>query len=174
MYLRRLHTPIGELRLVASDTSLVAVLWPSERDGRVRFDTEPVRADDHAILERAAAQLNEYFAGERRSFDLPLDLRGTEFQRQAWRALADIPFGETASYKQQAQRIGRPKAMRAIGAANGRNPLSIVLPCHRVVGANGALTGFAGGLETKRFLLEFEAGKLVNDGVLAEKVTHAS
>jgi len=103
--------------------------------------------------------LGEYFAGERHSFDLPLDLRGTEFQQDAWQALADIPFGETVSYSEQAQQIGRPKAVRAIGAANGRNPLSIVLPCHRVVGANGALTGFADGVETKRFLLEFEADR---------------
>jgi len=158
MYLRRLETPIGELRLVASDNGLVAVLWPNEPAGRVRFEDKLVDTASHPVLDDCAAQLGEYFAGERTSFDLPLDLRGTEFQQAAWQALADIPFGETVSYSEQATRIGRPKAVRAIGAANGRNPLSIVLPCHRVVGANGALTGFAGGVETKRFLLEFEAG----------------
>ena len=160
MYLRRLETPIGELRLIASDEGLVAVLWPNETPNRVRLESEPIETAAHPILDDCAAQLGEYFAGERRSFELPLDLRGgTEFQQAAWQALADIPFGETVSYSQQAQRIGRPKAVRAIGAANGRNPLSIVLPCHRVVGANGALTGFAGGVETKRFLLELEAGQ---------------
>jgi methylated-DNA-[protein]-cysteine S-methyltransferase len=108
------------------------------------------------VLEEACCQLDDYFAGRRTSFDLPLDLQGTPFQQDAWRALAEIPFGETRTYAQQAGRLGRPSASRAVGAANGRNPLSIVLPCHRVVGSDGSLTGFAGGLETKRWLLEHE------------------
>lgn len=154
---RHHNSPIGPLTLVASDAGLVAVLWPEEPEGRVTFGATIVEQDDHPILTAAADQLDEYFAGDRRDFDLPLDMRGTEFQVEAWQALTTIPFGETASYSQQAARIGRPKAVRAIGAANGRNPLSIVVPCHRVVGANGSLTGFAGGLDAKRFLLDHES-----------------
>jgi len=108
------------------------------------------------VLEAAAEQLREYFAGERTSFDLPLALDGTPFQQEAWRALADIPYGETVSYGEQARRLGRPDAVRAVGAANGANPIAIVLPCHRVIGADGSLTGFGGGLETKRRLLDLE------------------
>jgi methylated-DNA-[protein]-cysteine S-methyltransferase len=150
-------SPVGPLTLVAHDTALVAVLWPDERVGRVRFSTEPV-ADDgaHPIIAEAVRQLDEYFAGERRSFDLELDPSGTEFQREVWWALAEIPFGETSTYAKQAVAIGRPRAVRAVGSANGRNPLSIVLPCHRIVAADGRLAGFAGGLETKQWLLDHE------------------
>lgn len=156
---RRPHdSPIGTLQLVAAPDSLVAVLWPDEAPGRVRFGSEPVPDDGtHAVLARAASQLDEYFAGARQTFDLPLGPRGTEFQRLVWWALAEIPFGETSTYGRQAAVIGRPKAVRAVGSANGRNPLSIVLPCHRIVGADGSLTGFAGGIETKRWLLDHEA-----------------
>ena len=161
MTLHRLtiDSPVGPLRLIATESHLVAVLWPDDAEGRVRFVTDPVdvAAADHPILAAAADQLDEYFAGDRRSFDLPLDLRGTEFQQQVWRALAEIPFGETSTYGKQAAAIGRPRAIRAVGSANGRNPLSIVLPCHRIVGADGKLTGFAGGLDTKRWLLDHEA-----------------
>ena len=108
------------------------------------------------ILCEAATQLGQYFAKERTDFDLPLDLQGTDFQQEAWKALARIPYGETWTYKQQAELLGRPKAVRAVGAANGKNPVSIVLPCHRVIGSNGTLTGFAGGLDTKKQLLLFE------------------
>ena len=111
---------------------------------------------DHPVLARAAAQLAEYFRGDRTSFDVPLDLRGTEFQVAAWRALDDIPYGTTRSYGEQAALIGRPTAVRAIGQANGRNPVPIVLPCHRVIGANGSLVGFGGGLDTKTLLLQHE------------------
>ena len=104
----------------------------------------------------ASKQLQEYFAGDRRDFTIPLDLEGTDFQRAAWLALADVPYGETASYGEQAERIGRPRASRAVGAANGKNPVPIVLPCHRIVGADGSLTGFAGGLEMKERLLAHE------------------
>ena len=150
-------SPVGPLGLVADEASLVAVLWPTEAEGRVRLAEEPAPAGDHPVLVKTAAQLDEYFAGTRRHFDLPLGPLGTEFQRQVWWSLAEIPFGETSTYGKQAAAIGRPSAVRAVGAANGRNPLSIVLPCHRIVGADGKLTGFAGGLETKRWLLDHEA-----------------
>lgn len=156
LHARKIDSPVGKLTLVADSDALVAVLWPEERDGRVRLESGPVQAQSHHVLERAEVQLGEYFKGHRRTFDLPLAPKGTDFQRQVWWSLADIPFGETASYAKQAAAVGRPRAMRAVGAANGRNPLSIVLPCHRVVGADGSLTGFAGGIETKRWLLDHE------------------
>lgn len=149
-------SPVGTLRLVASDTGLVAILWPNERPGRVPLGPT-VEEAGHPILARAAMQVDGYFAGTLRAFDVPLDLRGTDFQRSVWQALLTIPFGETRSYAQIADQIGRPTASRAVGAANGRNPVSIIAPCHRVIGANGALTGFAGGLEAKRLLLDLEA-----------------
>lgn len=152
-----MDSPVGELGLVATSTTLVAVLWPEERDGRVRFAVDPTDGSND-ILSRAADQLGEYFDGGRRVFDLLLELRGTEFQQEVWQSLADIPYGETSTYGKQAAAIGRPRAIRAVGSANGRNPLSIVLPCHRIVGADGNLTGFAGGLDTKRWLLDHESG----------------
>ena len=144
------ETPVGVLRLVAGDAGLRGVLWPRE--------SPPPNAapGDHPVLAAAEQQLHEYFAGARRTFDLPLDLVGTPFQRRAWLALATIPFATTISYGEQARRLGVPRAARAVGAANGRNPLSIVLPCHRVVGASGALTGYGGGLDAKRYLLDHE------------------
>lgn len=155
---RTFASPVGELGLVASDTGLVAVLWEDDDPKRVRLAERAARPD-HPVLEETARQLDGYFAGERRAFDLPLDFRGTDFQRAVWGALLAIPFGETRSYAQVARAIGRPTASRAVGAANGRNPISIIAPCHRVVGANGALTGFAGGLEAKRYLLDMERGR---------------
>ena len=151
-----LDSPVGELTLVATDIGLRAVLWPNDEPKRVRLPFPIIEASGNAILRRTADQLREYFAGERTAFDLPLDLHGTEFQQLAWRSLASIPYGQTSTYGEQANRIGRPKAVRAIGAANSRNPVSIVLPCHRVVGADGSLTGFTGGLDAKRRLLEIE------------------
>lgn len=156
---RPTNTPVGELRLVASAEGLCAVLWPDDTAKRVPVAAElevAERARDVPILNDAADQLAEYFAGTRQAFTIPLDLRGTAFQQAAWRALADIPYGETRTYAEQAKAINRPKAVRAIGAANGRNPLSILLPCHRVLGSDGSLTGFAAGLEAKRFLLKHE------------------
>jgi methylated-DNA-[protein]-cysteine S-methyltransferase len=149
-------SPVGELTLVASDLGLRSVTWPNERPGRVAPAPGPVSNHSHPVLEIAQRQLSEYFAGERTEFDVPLDLVGTPFQRAAWLSLATIPYGETVSYGEQARRLGRPKAARAVGAANGRNPISIILPCHRVVASSGALTGFAGGLDVKRMLLEHE------------------
>jgi methylated-DNA-[protein]-cysteine S-methyltransferase len=141
-------SPIGWLTLVASERGLSAVLWGS--DSRRR-------RPDNPLLEASAVQLEEYFAGTRRVFDLALDLRGTPFQVRAWSALAGIPYGTTVSYGEQARRLGVPRAVRAVGAANGRNPLPIVLPCHRVIGASGALTGYGGGLDMKRWLLAHES-----------------
>ncbi len=152
-----LPSPVGDLTLVASDAGLVAILWPDDDPRMVRIGDVADRGD-HPVLLEAASQLAAYFSGERRDFDLPLDMRGTEFQRMVWAALLDIPYGETRSYGDIARTIGQPTASRAVGAANGRNPLSIVAPCHRVVGGSGALTGFAGGIETKRWLLNFERG----------------
>jgi methylated-DNA-[protein]-cysteine S-methyltransferase len=139
------------LTLVGSDGGIRAILW----DGESAADS--IAADDGVgVLADATAQLDAYFAGDRIAFDLPLDLVGTPFQLQAWQALAELPYGTTVTYGEQARRLGRPNAFRAVGAANGRNPVPIVLPCHRVVGADGSLTGFGGGLDTKRWLLDHE------------------
>jgi methylated-DNA-[protein]-cysteine S-methyltransferase len=155
-YLSKDHdSPVGKLRLVASDAGLAAILWENDNPTRVRLG-EPIARDDHPVLLEAERQLREYFDGRRTKFDLQLDFSGTEFQKRVWSALLTIPYGETRSYAQIARQIGRPEAVRAVGAANGKNPLSIVAPCHRVIGSSGALTGFAGGLETKAFLLEHE------------------
>lgn len=148
-------SPLGTLTLVADDAGLVALLWPDDAPARVPLPVQEENAA-HPVLAAAASQLTEYFAGTRTAFDLPLAPRGTAFQCTVWSALGEIPFGETRSYAEVARAIDRPAAVRAVGAANGRNPLSIVLPCHRVVGSGGALTGFAGGLAAKRWLLAHE------------------
>ena len=153
---KQLDSPIGRLRLVATDQGLSHLLFDQQVGEDLESDGDAVEADDHPVLAAATAQLAEYFAGRRQEFDIPLDLTGTEFQRAAWSALASVPFGETRSYRQQAEAIGRPKAVRAIGAANGRNPVPIVLPCHRIVGSDGSLTGYGGGLPIKEFLLNHE------------------
>ena len=150
-----IDSPIGPLGLVATDEGLRAVSWRGDETS-VKLPDDMVEDPDHPILRQAAHQLGEYFDGNRTSFDMPLDLRGTPFQEAAWRALGDIPYGSTRSYGEQAALIGRPKAVRAIGQANGRNPVPIVLPCHRVIGADGSLTGFGGGLDLKTQLLQHE------------------
>ncbi len=162
---RSYDSPVGTLTLVASENGVRAILWDADRPERAGLDGELVASGDpdapqdaEDALDAAEDQLGEYFGGDRRTFDLPLDLVGTEFQVAAWKALATIPYGETRTYTEQAISIGRPTAVRAIGAANGRNPLSIVLPCHRVVGADGSMTGFAGGVDVKRRLLDLEQG----------------
>ncbi|QCO68164.1 methylated-DNA--[protein]-cysteine S-methyltransferase [Luteimonas yindakuii] len=147
-------SPVGLLLLAASDAGLHAIGFPENRHP-VRMGVD-WREGTHPLIEEARRQLAAYFAGERRYFDLPLAPHGTPFQRSVWQALADIPYGVTASYAELATRVGRPGAARAVGAANGRNPLPIVLPCHRVIGAGGDLTGFGGGLPTKRYLLALE------------------
>ncbi len=151
MNYRYLDTPIGRLRLVSTGSRLAAIEF-EQHHSEPGADTQTT----DAVLELAVAQLLEYFAGRRRQFELPLAAAGTAFQRQVWGALAAIPWGELRSYADIARAIERPRAVRAVGAANGRNPLPIVVPCHRVVGSNGSLTGFAGGLGIKRQLLELE------------------
>jgi methylated-DNA-[protein]-cysteine S-methyltransferase len=153
-------TPVGRLTLIASDRGLAAILWENDDPQRVRLG--PLAENkSHPVLLEAERQLRDYFAGRLRKFSVPLDPVGTDFQREVWRALATIPFGETRSYAEIARQIDRPKAVRAVGAANGKNPLSILVPCHRVIGANGKLTGFAGGLETKAALLKLESDQMV-------------
>jgi methylated-DNA-[protein]-cysteine S-methyltransferase len=154
-FYKTIDSPVGRLKLVANADGLAAVLWPDDDPRRVPLASLE-EAPAHPTLVAAERQLQDYFAGRREKFSLRLAFRGTAFQRKVWTALTAIPFGETRSYAQIARQIGRPKAVRAVGAANGRNPLSIVAPCHRVVGADGRLTGFAGGLKTKAFLLRLE------------------
>jgi methylated-DNA-[protein]-cysteine S-methyltransferase len=146
---RRVPSPLGDLQLYSDGSHVVKIGFPGEA-------LEAAREGNDPVLEACAGQLAEYFRGDRRRFDLPLAPRGTDFQREVWRALADIPYGETRSYSEIARAIGRPRAVRAVGAANGRNPLPIVVPCHRVIGSDGSLTGFAGGLSAKTCLLELE------------------
>ena len=152
-------SPVGILTLVARGDALVAILWENDRPGRVRLGPT-VEAPDHPVLRETGRQLAAYFAGSLRAFSLPLAFEGTPFQQSVWRALLTIPYGETRSYAEVARQIGQPTAMRAVGAANGRNPISIVAPCHRVIGSGGALTGFAGGLAAKDHLLSLERGDL--------------
>ena len=154
MYYCYLDTPIGELLLAGEDGALSLVGFPK---GSMRRDPEADWIYNEKPLAEARRQLKEYFAGERKTFDLPLQLGGTEFQVSVLEALQKIPYGETVSYGEIAKRIGRPKAMRAVGAANGRNPIPIVVPCHRVIGSSGDLTGFGGGIDTKEALLRLEA-----------------
>ncbi len=157
LYTTKHKTPVGELTLIASDRGLRAILWPNSSFAGAGIATRPGPNSEHPILRRALNQLDEYFAGSRTRFDVPLDLEGTRFQLAAWRSLANIPFGATTTYGQQAAALGIPTAARAVGMANGANPVCIVLPCHRVIGANGSLTGFGGGLHVKRWLLDHEA-----------------
>lgn len=157
---RILPSPVGELTLVAGVAGLRSLTWPAEPGGHAPAEGPPIEDDPveiRLVLDRVAAQVEEYFAGERTVFDVPLDPIGTEFQLRAWSALRSIPYGETRSYGEQARVIGSPNAVRAVGAANGRNPISIIVPCHRVIGADGSLTGFGGGLAAKRYLLDLEA-----------------
>ena len=151
-----LDTPVGRLRLVATDAALCGVYFPDHRHVPAPATLGEPRTTP--LLDEAARQLAEYFAGARTRFELPVETTaGTPFQRAVWRALADIPFAARRSYADLARAVGDPRACRAVGAANGRNPLSIIVPCHRVVGSDGSLTGYAGGDRTKRWLLEHEA-----------------
>ncbi len=152
---KTMKSPVGELKLIASDKGLVAILWENDKPNRVRLG-ELEENERHPVLLKTEQQLNEYFAGKRAKFSVALDMRGTRFQNDVWNALLAIPFGETRTYGQLAKQLGRPQASRAVGAANGRNPVSIIVPCHRVIGSTGKLTGFAGGLDTKAHLLNLE------------------
>jgi methylated-DNA-[protein]-cysteine S-methyltransferase len=151
-----IDSPIGKLKLIASNAGLVAILWENDNPRRVRL-VELTEQANHPMLLRAEKELTEYFDGKRDAFTVPLDMRGTPFQKQVWEALLAIPFGETRTYGQLANQLGNPNATRAVGAANGRNPLAIFVPCHRVIGYSGKLTGFAGGLDAKAHLLRLEA-----------------
>ncbi|WP_371857199.1 methylated-DNA--[protein]-cysteine S-methyltransferase [Duganella callida] len=161
-------SPVGKLQLVAKGDALAAILWEVDRPNRVKLESK-VENKHSAVLRTVAQQLSEYFAGKRDRFDVKLDFKGTAFQKKVWAALLTIPFGETRSYGQIAEQIGHPSAVRAVGAANGRNPISIIAPCHRVIGATGALTGFAGGMRAKQVLLTVE-GCLIEGGKAVEKM----
>lgn len=155
-----IDSPVGKLTVVTSALGIRAVLWPLDGPDHVRVDDveETATIDERdAVLAAAIEQLDEYFRGDRTEFELPLDAHGTDFQIAAWRVLQTISFGTTISYGEQADRMGDKRKARAVGAANGRNPISIIVPCHRVVGSTGALTGFAGGMDAKRWLLEHES-----------------
>jgi methylated-DNA-[protein]-cysteine S-methyltransferase len=155
-YYKTFESPVGVLTLVASDKGLSAILWENDDPKRVPL-ASLVEDKEHPVLLETERQLKGYFAGTLREFSVKLDFPGgTDFQKKVWQALITIPNGETRSYAEIARQIGHPKAVRAVGAANGRNPVSIIAPCHRVIGANGKLTGFAGGLEAKAFLLSLE------------------
>ena len=157
-YYTSMDSPVGELFLLGNDRGLCAIHWDKE-SSVVDIDQyeHVVRKDRHPILARARKQLQEYFAGKRTEFDVPLDLHGTPFQLEVWAKLLEIPYGETACYEEQARKIGDINKVRAVGGANGKNPVSIIVPCHRVIGKNGSLTGFGGGLDRKKLLLELES-----------------
>lgn len=148
--------PFGELTVVASDAGVRYVMFPDDAHPKPLANFEIICDPSHKLIATTLKQLQEYFDGVRKSFDIPLDLHGTDFQLTAWKTLGQIPFGQTITYGQQAIAIGRPKAVRAIGGANGRNPVVILLPCHRVIGADGSLTGFGGGIDVKKWLLAHE------------------
>ena len=155
-YYTEMESPVGELTLVADKNSLCCIYFPNQKPDRKKFP-EVEKTDSNRVLKSAVKQLNQYFSGKKVDFELPLRPVGTRFQEQVWKALKSIKYGKTVSYGDIAKKIKKPKAVRAVGAAIGKNPLSIIVPCHRVIGANGKLTGFAGGLSTKEFLLDLES-----------------
>lgn len=152
---RFMESPVGILKLVANDEGLVAILWDKDKENRVRLE-QMDEMNNHPFLIKTENQLKEYFNHQRERFDIPLQLIGTPFQRSVWQVLAEISYGTTWTYKQVAEKIDHPLAVRAVGTAIGRNPISIIIPCHRVIGTNGKLTGFAGGLDKKQILLQLE------------------
>ena len=156
---KHIDSPVGTLTLIASEAGLRAILWEHDEPQRVPLGSV-LESETDPILMETERQLGEYFAGRRTTFSLPLDFAGTDFQKRVWQALLTIPYGETRTYAQIARQIGSPAAVRAVGAANGRNPISIVAPCHRVIGSDGELRGFAGGLENKAWLLGLESPRL--------------
>ncbi len=165
---KTISSPIGPITLIANDSALVCLTWGqdlAEISEDLRSATE---TKDNPILSRAQVQLKEYFSGKRFSFDIPLEPKGTEFQKQVWQQLLQIPYGQHISYGEQAKRVGRPKAARAVGGANGKNPIGIIIPCHRVIGVSGHLTGFAGGLNIKTQLLALEGNQLSNGRLTAK------
>jgi methylated-DNA-[protein]-cysteine S-methyltransferase len=155
---KTMDSVVGKLKLVATDKGLAAILWEDDNPRRVRLGSISENTK-HPVLQETEEQLGEYFAGKRKRFSVKLDAKGTVFQSKVWEALRSIPYGETRSYGQIAAQIGNVRAMRAVGAANGKNPISIIVPCHRVIGASGCLTGFAGGLDVKQQLLSMEGNQ---------------
>lgn len=149
LFEKKIKTKVGELYLIANDDKLLGILWES----RLKTDK---KSPKNSVLEKTEIQLKEYLDGKRKKFDIPLELEGTEFQKRVWKELQKIPFGKTISYKELAQRVGSPKACRAVGSANGKNPISIIVPCHRVIASDGSLGGYAGGCDLKVKLLEVE------------------
>ena len=156
---KTMKSPVGELKLVASPQGLAAILWEKDSLQRAGFKAAVENKKEPVLIE-AEKQLKEYFAGKRQKFDLKLDFKGTDFQKKVWKALLSIPFGKTVSYGDIAKKIGSPKAVRAVGAANGKNPIPVIAACHRVIGSSGKLIGYAGGMKTKTILLELEGGKI--------------
>jgi methylated-DNA-[protein]-cysteine S-methyltransferase len=154
-YYKISQTPVGKLKLISSDNGLAAILWENDNPKRILLGAVSEQKN-HPVLLKTEEQLKEYFKGARNQFSLVLDFKGTEFQKKVWHALLTIPYGQTRSYQQIAHQIGHPKAFRAVGSANGKNPISIIAPCHRVIATSGKLSGFAGGLKIKAFLLELE------------------
>jgi len=152
---QKIPTPAGSIFIAADDTYLRAITFDRNEE-KIRTSLSDFKHGSNTIIKQTQMQLQEYFAGKRTEFDLPLSFSGTEFQQQTWRALLTIPYGETRSYSEQAHLIGNPRAVRAVGRTNGLNPIGIVVPCHRVIGKSGKLTGYAGGLDKKRFLLDLE------------------
>ncbi len=152
----RMESPIGELLLLGDEKALSGLYM---QDGRKPTTIDPSWEESPAPFAEVRTQLEEYFAGRRTTFDIPLAARGAPFEREVWHALEEIPYGETVSYGEIARRVGQPTAARAVGTANGRNPIAVIVPCHRVIGADGSLTGYGGGLERKRLLLELERGQ---------------
>ncbi len=152
-------SPVGQLKIVASDKGVAGILWEKDAEEEFFPQASIKRSQAHACVREAKSQLKEYFQRRRTQFQLPLDPRGTSFQLKSWEVLKTIPYGETISYAEQARRLGDVKKARAVGMANGKNPISIIVPCHRVIGKSGNLTGFGGGLNAKQFLLELEKKK---------------
>ncbi len=150
-----MESPVGLLKLVANDEGLVAILWNKEKENRVQLEAMN-EMDTHPILIKTENQLREYFNNQRDVFDIPIQAHGTSFQQSVWQVVSEIPYGMTWTYKQVAEKIDNPMAVRAVGAAIGRNPISIIIPCHRVIATNGKLTGFAGGIDKKQILLHLE------------------
>jgi methylated-DNA-[protein]-cysteine S-methyltransferase len=159
-YYLTMPSPLGHLKLIANERGMVAILWENDDPKRVKIPEQKMN-QNYPILIKARKQLQAYFDGKCDLFSLSFDLHGSDFQKQVWHALLTIPYGKTVSYLDIAKKIGRPSASRAVGMATGRNPLSIVIPCHRVIGSNGKLTGFAGGLDAKAFLLQLEKNLLL-------------
>ena len=157
-YYQQLSSPAGPIHITADDTHLRGITFDPNWK-LVQKSTDNITCGSNKIIEKTKKQLLEYFAKERTKFDLPIYLEGTDFQKQTWQALLTIPYGETRSYSDQAILIGNPKAVRAVGRTNGLNPIGIVVPCHRVIGKSGKLTGYAGGLDVKKFLLDLESDR---------------